>query len=311
LKGVLASALSENTRRAYEKAWRTFAEYCADNGIDPLSANPDTVANFLVEAATTPSSSKRNILAMSSVRILLCGVNRRFLDAGQQSPASHPKVAAVMKGLQRILGAPPRQVKALREGEVLRMIDQCDSSLMGLRDSAILALGFSAALRRSEICDLNISDLQLLTPMVADGEARLFLTIRKSKTDQTSQGQRVAIPDGKHIRPVSRLKSWLQASGVSEGRVFRSLRRGGKLRGPTLHHSDIPRIVKKYAQSIGLDASEYAGHSLRAGFVTSAAAHHAQLHKIMEVTRHTNPSTVMKYIRHADAFMDHAGRNFL
>ena len=78
-----------------------------------------------------------------------------------------------------------------------------------------------------------------------------------------------------------------------------------------MHHSDIPRIVKYYAAQIGLDASEIAGHSLRAGFVTSAAAHHARLDKIMEVTRHRNPATVMEYIRDADAFADHAGERFL
>ena len=78
-----------------------------------------------------------------------------------------------------------------------------------------------------------------------------------------------------------------------------------------MHHSDILRIVKYYAAQIGLDASEIAEHSLRTGFVTSAAAHHARLDKIMEVTRHRNPATVMKYIRDADAFSDHAGERFL
>ena len=83
------------------------------------------------------------------------------------------------------------------------------------------------------------------------------------------------------------------------------------MRGNELHHSDIPRIVKHYASLIGLDTSEIAGHSLRAGFVTSAAAHQARLDKIMEITRHRNPATVMKYIRDADAFTNHAGEQFL
>ena len=78
-----------------------------------------------------------------------------------------------------------------------------------------------------------------------------------------------------------------------------------------MHHSDIPRIVKHYAALIGLDPRAIAGHSLRAGFITSAAVHNARLDKIMAVSRHTNPSTVMRYIRDADAFADHAGQHFL
>ena len=78
-----------------------------------------------------------------------------------------------------------------------------------------------------------------------------------------------------------------------------------------MHHSDIPRIVKQYAAAVGLNPKDISGHSLRAGFVTSAAVHHARLDKIMEVTRHTNPATVMRYIRDADAFTDHAGKQFL
>ncbi len=75
--------------------------------------------------------------------------------------------------------------------------------------------------------------------------------------------------------------------------------------------SDIARIVKRYAEAVGLDPSKYSGHSLRAGFVTSAAAHRARLDKIMEVTRHTSPRMVMRYIRQASVFEDHAGAAFL
>ena len=73
----------------------------------------------------------------------------------------------------------------------------------------------------------------------------------------------------------------------------------------------VPRLIKQYVRMAGLDSTDISGHSLRAGFVTSAACHHARLDKIMEVTRHTNPSTVMKYIRDADSFTDHAGERFL
>lgn len=100
-------------------------------------------------------------------------------------------------------------------------------------------------------------------------------------------------------------------TGTTEGPLFQSLWRGGRLRGRRLHHSDIPRLVKHYVEAIGLDPAEYSGHSLRAGFVTSAAVHGARLDKIMEVTRHSSAEMVLRYIRQVEAFDDHAGAAFL
>ena len=121
----------------------------------------------------------------------------------------------------------------------------------------------------------------------------------------------MAILDGRTIRPVKRIRLWLESSGITRGPLFQTMKRGGHLRGKPMHHSDIPRILKCYAAHVGLDPKHIAGHSLRAGFVTSAAVHHARLDKIMAVSRHTNPATVMGYIRDADAFADHAGQSFL
>ena len=83
------------------------------------------------------------------------------------------------------------------------------------------------------------------------------------------------------------------------------------MRGRPLHPVDIPRLLKHYAETIGLNPDEISGHSLRAGFVTSAAVHHARLDKIMEITRHSNPEMVMRYIRDVGLFEDHAGKDFL
>ncbi len=184
----------------------------------------------------------------------------------------------------------------------------CPDTLIGKRDSAIIAVGFAAAMRRSEICSLCVEDVEFLS----DGdENRMWLTIRRSKTDQQGRGQRVAVLDGQRIRPITRLRRWLEGSGISCGPLFQTMKRGGGLRGRPMHHSDIPRILKHYAALIGLNPRDVAGHSLRAGFVTSAAVHNARLDKIMEVTRHSDPATVMRYIRDADAFADHAGQRFL
>ena len=192
------------------------------------------------------------------------------------------------------------------------MLRVCPDTLIGRRDAAFLAIGFAAALRRSELCNLKVDDIEWEQGgLPGNGHSGIVIHIRKSKTDQLGKGQRVAVPEGKKIRPVARLRSWLQESGIQEGYLFQTMRKNGSLTGSPLHHSDIPRLVKHYAAAIGLNPKEFSAHSLRAGFVTSAAAHHARLDKIMEITRHTNPATLMKYIRDADAFTDHAGAAFL
>ena len=317
---ILESAMAQNTRIAYEKGWKRFSEFCGKQGYATLPAEPKTVVEFLIEHATKPMGTKGKYLSMGTVAIYHSAINRRHIDAGLPSPTCVPEVINVLRGLKRLRGTTPRQVKALREDQIESMIKACLSggkTTLGLRDAAIIAIGFSAALRRSEICDLRVEDIEIYDSSFSrishrdQSGVKMLIKIRKSKTDQNGLGEKVAIPEGKRIKPIEWVEKWLDASGIDSGYLFQTLKRGGGLRGNKLHHSDIPRIVKFYASQIGLDPSEFAGHSLRAGFVTSAAAHHARLDKIMEVTRHRNPTTVMKYIRDADAFSDHAGERFL
>ena len=308
---VLSSALSNNTRIAYRKGWSCFEDYCLNREIDPFSATPEETAGFLIELATLPSPKSGKTLSIGTIALYRSGINKKYVEAGKISPTNHPKVNAVFKGLGRIRGKASRRVKALREHHIRKMLDRCDGTLIGLRDAAIIAIGFAGALRRSEICGLAVDDIEFIKPVKGGDSEKMFICIRKSKTDQQGKGQKIAIPEGKYLKPIQRLRDWMQASGITEGYLFQTMKRGGSLRGRPLHHSDIPRLVKRYAELIGLDPKEVSGHSLRAGFVTSAAVHHARLDKIMEITRHSNPQTVMRYIRDADCFKDHAGEKFL
>ena len=320
---VLAAELSENTRAAYRKGWGRFLDYCAEQHIsDPLSVCPDKVAGFLVHIATRPNPRSGRVLSMNTVELYKSAVSRRYAEAGKPSPTNHPTVRATLKGLARVRRSSPRKVEALREYHIQAMLEAAPNTLLGRRDAAIIAVGFAGALRRSEICNLEVEDVRFVCPWemaeeimedVTDHvvEDRMILTVRRSKTDQRGAGQRVPILDGEGIRPIDRLRQWLRCSEITTGPLFQTMKRGGYLRGGPLHDGDIARIVKRYAGMVGLDPRDVAGHSLRAGFVTSAAVHHARLDKIMAVTRHTNPTTVLGYIRDADAFTDHAGRHFL
>ncbi len=302
------ASMANNTRIAYNKGWQRFARYCSDQSVQPYDATPDNVANFFMVTATQLNPKSEKYLSLGTLELYRSAINKHYADLGKVSPATHNKVAVVLKGLARLRGNSPRQVKALREHHITAMLANCSNTLIGKRDAAILAIGFAGALRRSEICELKTTDIE-----TAETEG-IILHIRKSKTDQLGIGQRVAIPQGKTVKPIVYLQNWLLAISQIEhtkGYLFQTMRRGGKLTGLPLHHSDIPRLVKHYVASINLNPKEYSAHSLRAGFVTSAAAHHARLDKIMDVTRHTNPATVMKYIRDSDAFTDHAGASFL
>ncbi len=308
---ALLSELSDNTRVAYRKGWKRFLSYCVAHELDdPLEVAPHEVARFFVHMATQPSPQSGVVASMGTVTLCRSALNKKYVDSGKPSPTDHPLVRSTIKGLARLKGSSRRRVDALREYQIEAMLSACPDTLIGNRDAAVIAIGFAAALRRSEICDLNVDDVEYCDA-IEPNNGGLWLNIRQSKTDQEGAGQRVAVVDGDGIRPIRRLRTWLERSGITSGPLFQTMWRGGRLRGNAMHHSDIPRLLKHYAAVIGLDPTNIAGHSLRAGFVTSAAVHHARLDKIMEVTRHKNPATVIGYIRDADAFANHAGQRFL
>ena len=203
---ALSSELADNTRAAYQKGWSKFVDYCAAHRIvDPLSASPHRVASFFVHLATHPSPQSGAMLSMGTVTLYKSAVNKKYQEAGKPSPTNHPTVRATLKGLARLKGSSSRKVDALREYHIEAMLRVTPDSLIGKRDAAIIAVGFAGALRRSEICDLTVQDVEFLESQ-ENGEGRMVLTIRQSKTDQQGKGQKVPILDGYGIRPINRLR---------------------------------------------------------------------------------------------------------
>ncbi len=310
ITNIIKHSMAKNTRIAYRKGWQRFTDYCTTKRLQALPANEETVANFFVHLGNTFTAVSEKPLSMGTINIWHSAINAVHKLAGYNSPTKSPKVELIMQGLKRLRGTAPRQVMALREKHIKAMLKKCPQTPIGLRDAAIISIGFAAALRRSEIINLTVDDIEFLSD-TKNKASGMYVHIRKSKTDQEGKGQKVAIPEGKILQPIKRLKKWIKVSNIQNGFLFQTMSRGGKSRGRKMHHSDIPRIVKHYAALIGLDAGKISGHSLRAGFVTSAVAHHARLDKIMAVTRHKNPSTVLNYMRDSEAFDEHAGKEFL
>ena len=210
-----------------------------------------------------------------------------------------------MAGIRRSrLDGPDRKSPA--DGDVVMKVLWAiqGDSLAAHRDRAIIAFGMAVATRRSELVALTVADL-------AFEDKGVRVNIRRSKTDQEGAGAIVAVPDGRRLKPVTLLRAWLDAAEITEGPVFRPLRKNNTTRDQPLTGHAIAMIVKARVQAAGLDPARFAGHSLRAGFVTAAAMSGADVWKIQQVSRHKSMQVLSGYVRDARLFDDHAGDGFL
>jgi site-specific recombinase XerD len=284
------------TRRAYGTDFMLFRTWCEERQLDAVPASPATVAAFLAHEAN------RNVKA-STIGRRTAAIRYAHKVAGLATPTDDELVKATVRGIRRTLGTAKTKKAPATAERLLAMAANTGLGLKGLRDRALLLLGFAGALRRSELVALNLEDIEE-TP---DG---MKITIRHSKTDQEGAGQRIAIPLGKIACPIIALKEWIAAAGIQTGAIFRSVNRHGKV-GERLTDQSVSDIVKEHAARLRLDPDQFAGHSLRAGFLTSAASRGASIFKMMDVSRHRSVDTLRGYVRDAELFKDHAGAGLL
>lgn len=285
---------SDATLAAYASDLRHFSAWADAHGLAPMPADPETIALYLTSMADTlrPSTLSRRVAAISVAH----------QHAGFPSPTTDAMVRSVLSGIRRTVGVAPKQVAPATIGEIRRMTARMGDSTIEIRDRAILLIGFAGAFRRSELVSLDVSDLQER----ADG---LLVTLRRSKTDQEGHGDTKAVPYGSDAEtcPVRALRAWISTAGITDGPVFRPVDRHGNVAGSRLSGKAVALVVKRAAERAGLDHASYAGHSLRAGFVTTAAANGASERAIARQTGHAAGSTVLRaYVRHASAFTDNA-----
>jgi len=296
-KSYLQQSLSASTQKFYAIDLRMFIAWCDSLGDTALPATPETVARFLAAQAS------RGIKPATLVR-RLAAIRMAHEAKGYATPTQHKAVKAVLKGIKREKGTAPRKKAPATAERIENMVAHCSETVTGLRDKALLLLGFAGAFRRSELVALTINDIERTPEGVK-------VTIRKSKTDQEGQGQVVAILNGARFRVVNALNAWLSAASITDGYLFRSIKKGGQVQAMALTDRSVANIVKRYAGMAGLTVDNFSGHSLRAGFITSGAAAGADLFKLMEVSRHKKPETVIGYVRESKLFENHAGEKFL
>lgn len=304
-------ALADSTRAAYQTDWRAFEAYCDHFGFCALPARPEVVAVFLAhEARTTMTkgtgqADEQKTLSVSTIERRVAAIRLAHRLKELDPPTNHEQVKLVLKGIRRTQGVKPNKKTAILADQVRAMADSADTETpMGLRDRALLLLGFAGALRRSELVAIRVEHLAFSV----DG---LELFIPRSKTDQEAEGYSLPIKAGQTHCPVAALRDWLRAADITSGPVFRRARRGGSVGPEPLSDRGVALVVKRYAGKLGLDQTDFAGHSLRSGFLTSAARNGASLDKMMAVSRHKEPRTLLGYIQDAEKFDRHAGDGLL
>jgi site-specific recombinase XerD len=285
------------TQRAYKSDFAIFRAWCAERNASPLPATPASTATYLAweaERGSKPSTIGRRVAAIRYAHKL----------AGLPLPTDDERVRATVRGIRRTHGAAPVKKAPATADRILRMVAANPTSLSGLRDRALLLLGFAGAFRRSELVALDCEDVQETT----EG---LRVTIRHSKTDQERLGSTIAIPRGVAACPVMALRAWLDAASITSGPLFRPVAKGQRVQAARLTDRSVAKIVQAHAERVGFDPALFAGHSLRSGFLTSAAARGASIFKMMDVSRHRSVDTLRGYVRDAELFRDHAGAGLL
>ena len=287
IEALVRDSLSENTRRAYAS---DLAQFLAWGGNVPASKG--MIAAYLSEhaASHSPTSLTRWLASLSKAH--------RALDA--PDPTKNELVRSALRGIRRRYGRPPDQALPLTREILFDVLDAIPSDLRGARDRALLLVGFAGGFRRSELVDLAAGDV------VKQNEG-IMVMLRKSKTDQTGQGRKIGIPfaKGRHCA-VNALGTWLELAPAENGPIFRPIDRHGVTSQQGLSGQAVSLIIRVRLQKAGLDPSGFSGHSLRAGFITSAAKAGISSWKIRQQTGHASDAMLGRYIRDCEMFVGNA-----
>ena len=291
---------AENTRRAYRSAVARFCDWCGVHGRIALPASPETVAAFLAAEA-------RSNLAVNTLRLRHAAIRYMHLLAGYQPPTAAAVVSTTFAGIKRAHRRPLNKKTALVLDRLLPAIQAIPKTLPGLRDRALLLVGFAAALRPSEIARLTFEHVT----RHPDG-IELFLAWRKN--DQDARGTRLWLPHGRtDLCPVTALDAWLAAAAITEGPLFRRIwrlppPRVAKGRKPKpaparyrigsepIDTDSIALIVKNWTGLAGFDAAAFAGHSLRRGAISSGVAQGVHIARLKQFSGHASLKSLEEYV---------------
>ena len=293
------SSRSERTQTEYAKHWKAFVRWCAVHRMRPMPCDWQTLEVYVTDLVE-PDDPEQRPLNPSSLGMVIAAIAYAHTLAGiprAEQPHRNPHFVEMWAGIRATKGKPSRQVEPALVGDVVSMVEALPQTIAGIRDAALLTLGFGASLRRSELVALELSDVAFK----ANG-LRVFL--RRSKVDQEGQGAEVFVHLGRGARtcPARALRAWLEASGIVEGPIFRRVTAHGRVGSRALSAGAVATIVKHSAAAVGLDPSAYAGHSLRAGLATSAAVIGKDERRLMRHGRWSGRAMLDRYVRLGQGF---------
>ena len=295
----LSNSKSKNTLRAYKADFEHFAAFCVSNKLNYLPTEPGIVALYLTHLSKSSkfSTLKRRLASISVIQKL----RGHYLDV------KHPIIIENLHGIKRNIGTRQLTKKPILINDLKLLINVIDDKLVtinqsnihkkekieltSIRNKALILLGFAGGFRRSELVNIEYNEVEFVDEGVK-------ILVKKSKTDQSGEGLIKAIPyfDNKFYCPVLALKKYigLKFIDTKQGLIF------------DMSDKSVALIIKKYAEKAGLDASKYAGHSLRSGFATTAAEFGAEERNIMAMTGHKTTQMVRRYIQEANLFKNNA-----
>lgn len=299
------AALSENTLKAYARDWAHYTRWCRMKGAEPLPPSPELIGLYLADLAT--DSPSLPALSVSTIERRLSGLAWNCAQRGFGLDRRNRHIATVLAGIRRKHARPPVQKEAILAGDILAMVATLPHDLRGLRDRAILLLGYAGGLRRSEIVSLDVGKDD--TPEsggwveILDKGALLTLNAKTGWRE-------VEIGRGSSDRtcPVHALEQWLHFARIDFGPVFvRTSRDGKRALEARLNDKHVARLIKRTVLDAGIRADLpekdrlrlFSGHSLRAGLASSAEVDERYVQKQLG---HASAEMTRRYQRRRDRF---------
>lgn len=307
-RDYVEAASSANTRRAYASDWKHFSAWCRRQGLEPLPPAPEVVGLYITACASGAAIPGGEPNAVTTIERRLSAISWNYTQRGAVLDRSDRHIATVLTGIRNTHAAPPRQKEAVLPEDVIAMLETLDrGALRGLRDRAMLLLGFAGGLRRSEIVGLDLGREQ-----TEDG--RGWIEILDKGLIVTLRGKtgwrEVEIGRGSSNAtcPIVAIETWIKFAKLAKGPLFRRVTGKGKDVGPDrLNDREVARLVKRAAMIAGVrgDLSEtergvkFSGHSLRAGLASSAEVDERYVQKQLG---HASAEMTRRYQRRRDRF---------
>ncbi|WP_375434918.1 tyrosine-type recombinase/integrase [uncultured Hymenobacter sp.] len=276
---------AENTKRGYAADLRSFQDYCEHHQLPYLPTEVTTVAGYISQMADRG-------MKLASIRRHVAAIAKLHQLAGKPSPTGHKPLHMVLDGIARVIDKQQRQAPAFTVMELKQAIQAIElTKPTGLRDRAVLLLGFAGAFRRSELVAINVEDVEIT-------RQALVIHLRRSKTNQYGQEEDKAVfySPNADFCPVRAVQEWIECLGRTSGPLFTRMNRGNKNKPAQpgtsrLTDQSVNDLVQRHL------GPTYTAHSLRASFVTIAVEAGQSNKAIKNQTKQKTDAMIERYAR--------------